>query len=334
MKNVRVRSLRTIGLIGISLAVVSCGAPNLSTMQPQVKKPTAAVLLLDEPSTWSVSSVQDMLTQEGIVANVQNIKSSQVEGALHPLLGNASVGLIVCVQDGPIPQSEFDMAKQNIGQRFELVGTELATGTALNVKQVALDGLATSYSLGWLAGQLALTWGVQTVGWVADGTSTSTPDQVKSALIGAYSANSAFQVTLLNPTSLDPTLPIPKLVVATRPLSFQELQALTTVGTTVISLCSQSTGTFAAKPILPDESVIQSDVDAFVNMNWQSGTVLATHPPFVWSNPAVIPADLIANVLNIEAGLQNSPLNVQTSWQRIPPTIRQLWVSVPGVSNP
>jgi hypothetical protein len=333
VKNARVRSLHTAGLIAVSVAVISCGAPNLSAMHPQVKKPTAAVLLIDEPASWSVSSVQGMMTQDGVVANVQNVKSSQVGSALHSLLGNPSVGLIVCVQDGPIPQSEFDVAKQNIGQRFELVGTEATSGTAMNVKQVVPDAMATSYSLGWLTGQLSITWAVQTVGWIADSASVSTPEQVKAALIGAYSANSAFQVTLLNMANLDPTLPVPKLAVATRPLSDQEMQAFNVAGTRVVSLCSQPTGAIAAKPILPDETVIQPDVDALVTLNWQAGNVSSTHPPLVWNNPSIVPADLTTNVLNIETGL-NTPFNVQTSWQRIPPTIRQLWMGVPGASNP
>lgn len=330
----RWRSVQYIGVIGFALSLTACGAPDLSVMRPHVKKPTVAVLLIDQPAHWRVSAVQEMAVASGLESDVRNISSNQMDTSLHQLMGNKSVDLVVFVQNAPIQQSELDAVKQNIGQRFEWIGTQAATGTALNVRQVVPDPLTTSYTLGWLAGQFGLTLGVQNVGWITDGQTESTPDQVKSALLGAYSANSAFQAVPLNMAGLDTTVPLPKLVLTTRPLTTQELQTLKTAGTDVISLCAQSETSFAAKPVLPDSSVLAPDFRAVVNMNWQAATVMTRQPPFVWTNSDVVPADLITNVSNVEAGLQAGPVNVQASWQRIPSQIRQLWSSIPGATNP
>lgn len=311
-----------------------CGAPNVSTMTPTVAKPTAVLLLVNQPPHWTVSSVQDLLSQYGIVGDVRNISSSQVQNSLQQVVGNKSIALIAVVQDGPIDLSELDAAKHDIGQRFELIGTQAVNQTAINVRQVVTTSVDTSYALGWLAGQLSMTMGVQSVGWVIDGQSVCTTDQVESALMGAYSANGGFQVTGVTLPPVDPSVPLPKLVVTTRPLSDQEAQTMKAGGVTVLSLCSQSTTTVVARPMLPDMNSLQPDLDAFVKTTWQAGTVTSTRPPYVWTNPDVVTSDLTTNVANVELELQNSPFNVASSWQRIPSQVRQLWSVIPGLTNP
>lgn len=317
-----------------TLPLAACGAPNLKAMTPNVRKPAAVILVIDQPPGWTVSALETDAVQRGVIADVQSISSAQLTPTLNAVTGNKSVGLVVCVQNGPIPQPELEIAKQDIAQRFELVGTSGTGDSAVNVRQVVQNTVVSGYGLGWLSGQLAMTMGIHSVGWVTDGNAELGKNTLQSALLGAYSANGLYEVTPVQLATVDPTTAgqLPRLIVTPRLLTDAEMHVLSGAGVTVISLVNQTSPVVAAMPMLPGPDAIVNDLDAFAHTNWQPGSANVNDGHTIWTNPALLPTDLVTNLDSIMTGLQNSLPDIPGAWARIPAATRQKWLVIPGIS--
>lgn len=174
----------------LALSLAGCGVPDLQAMQPTVKKPTAVVVFVNHPAHWQSADVDAVAQKTGIVVKTTSTSSKQVSTTLAQATANEKVGFVVVVQNGDIPDSELAFARSHPQISFAIFGAELksASGSS-NVREVVPDTTATSYSLGTLAGDLATSVQSASIGWLTGGQPVSLQSDVRTALVGAYTAN-------------------------------------------------------------------------------------------------------------------------------------------------
>jgi hypothetical protein len=333
MRKVPVRHVLFAALSSCLLG--GCGAPDLEAMKPSVVKPSAVVVLVDQPQGWSANTTGSLASQQHVVAKVINCSSQELAQVLNKLLTQYTAGLYLIVSPGSPQPDALTIAKEHLGQRFEWVSSDAVTGLGVNIRQVVPDRNATSYALGWLAATLAAAKSpIPLVGWL--GGPVQDTAAVKAALTGMYGANAAVTLVPVSPpgsTDLNaaPSSALPPVVVTDRALTVRESTWLSSSGVTVISLLPQSGRHTAADPGFPGPDAVADDLHRLAVHKWQGGVKTVLPDPLVDIQDPAISDSLRASMQAIGTSFASQKADVERMWQQIPDTLRQKWAGVTGV---
>jgi hypothetical protein len=304
-------------------------------MKPSVVKPSAVVVLVDQPQGWSASVAGSIASQQHVVAKVINCSSQELAQVLNKSLTQYTAGLYLIVSPGS-PQPDVQaIAKDHLGQRFEWVSSDAAPGEAVNIRQVVPDRSTTSYALGWLAATLAAAKNpIPLVGWL--GGPAQDTAAVKAALTGMYEANAAVTLVPVSPPgSTDvnalPSSPLPPVVVTDRELTVRESTWLSSSGVTVISLLPQSGRHIAADPGFPGPDAVADDLRRLAAHQWQGGVKTVLPDPLVDIQDPAISDNLRASMQAIGTSFASQKADIERMWQQIPATLREKWAGITGV---
>ncbi|WDL97325.1 hypothetical protein [Alicyclobacillus sp. ALC3] len=345
------------------LSLEGCGPPDLRTMQPTVHKPTAVVVFVNHPAHWNSADVENAAQQAGVEVKTVSTSSNQVPSALADAVANPKVGLVVVVQTGTVPNSELAFAKTHAKVSFALFGAQSVPNPgATNVSQVVPDTPTVSYSLGALAGDLAVSLQATSIGWLTGGQPILPLSDVRMAFAGAFKANSGVGMVSVPVTSLsagqgvsgsttgnsigNSTVPgnttappslssgsttgatgsLPRIVVTTQSLSQSQMTTLRTAGVVLISLCEQSaTGQVAGEPAVPGISAMQKVLSDYVSGRSQSSVITSATPPLITLDGQRVPSSVQNQVNSVELSVEGQASVLQSAWRGIPSQLQTTW---------
>lgn len=323
--SVKIKWLVTVG--GIAL-ITGCGAPDLTSLKPMKSKNVVEVIMVDNPTQWVDSDIQNRLASSHVALNVRQVTSSQLLGALTNSVSSLPNCLYIVASNQPFTSDVADFAANHVGTRFTFVsplGTTSGMQGSLNVRQITQDPGAVGYTLGSLVGNIAVQNNIASIGWVTDGHSTVSTREIQDALAGMYSADANVQVTPLTLAKAQ-VGSLPQYIVTGRPLTTAEQTLLSQNGSIIISLCPQPVGpSFAAWPVIPDTSVVSTDVSDLIGNKWSSGSRVTDDGPFIYQNNTLVPASVQSTMSNLESSLIVNPKMGDLAWQAIPSQIQTTW---------
>ncbi len=332
-------------------------------MQPTVHKPTAVVVFVNHPAHWNSADVENAAQQVGVEVKTVSTSSNQVPSALADAVRNPKVGLVVVVQVGTAPNSELEFAKAHTKVSFALFGAQAVPNPgAANVSQVVPDTPTASYSLGALAGDLAVSLQATAIGWLTGGQPTLPLPDVRMAFAGAYMANSGVGMVGVPVTSLSPapgvsgsttgnstgnssvsgnaTAPppvpsggvtgaigsLPRIVVTTQPLSQSQMTVLNRAGVVLVSLCEQPVaGQVAGTPAVPGISAMQKVLSDYASGRTQSSVIASATPPLITLDGQQVPSSVQNQVNSVELSVEGQSALLQTAWRGLPQQLQATW---------
>lgn len=340
----------------VSCLVVSCGEPDISALQPTTFKPVAAAFLVNAPNSWSQATVEALAGASHVDCEVVQTTPAQLQNAVFQMITSYHVGLCVIAISGALPNNLASIAGAYPNVRFEWIDDAPAVQIPENVRQVSVDPVLMSYAIGWLAGQAAFHGNIQNIGYITD-TVQANSAQIRAALAGAYQADPGATMVPVNLAGLlagpvgvtgsnnniagnstAPPIPpsvslaaAPRVLVALRPLSQSEWQALSQSGIVVYSLFpAHGEPGVAATPSFPAPNAIASDLQSYARNKWQGGQLRVQLPTFVNPNPALVSAPALAALAHVQATLQVDANFPSTAFQAIPANVRATWSPIIG----
>jgi len=326
------RSMMIAGIACATLFSVGCGSPDLSKMQPTVRKRTVEVLLVNQPHGWSKSDIQSTADQNQIVLNVTDVTDQSVATTLNQDVRRfKGVTLYVVVMSGSIPPEIQQISTGSTQTRFEWIHTGKSMPTAMNVKDVTPDASAVCYATAWLAGQMSQANGLNTIGWVTDGQTEVSKANAMAAFGGLFSADNRVNVV---PVILGtkPTI-LPKFIIAPRALSTEEWKTVAMSGSVVFSLVVQGGASQnpASVPALPPLQVLQEDFAGLASGSWKAGNSSVVIAPFLTTRTDNVPPMSTDALQAMEVSIQSDSTIVTNAWSSVPTNIQQMFL--PYIAN-
>ena len=317
-----------------SMFVAGCGPPVLSQMRPTVSKTSIWIGVVDKPSTWSTSVLEQSFLSAGIIPQVEDLTASNASTALSHALSALPANLYVLALDGPVSNQVLSVMAAHPKSRYEVVLPEPVAIPGARV--YANSGAASGYVLGYLAGLAASDHLDTSVGIVADGPVTATKAQIQGALLGVYASNSQLQLQAVNwaagtgtgTGTVPPAAGLPHVIIATRPLSAAQWQIIRQAGSVVVSLVSSSgqNSLVIGQPELPSPDGFVADAKSISGGQWKPGVSLDSMAPNVQIESAALSAASFSALQSILQGSSPTSLHLTQAWHVLPAPLRTSWM--------
>ncbi|GMA48916.1 hypothetical protein GCM10025857_02730 [Alicyclobacillus contaminans] len=322
------------------VAVVGCGAPDLSAMKPTVQKSSAEVLVVGNPPGWTADAVQTLESASGLNVQVKFCTSGQLEQEVAQAIRSTGVGLVM-VASADLPDNAFaTMVQQHPQVMFEWLSTagNRQLGNLANFRQRVPDEAITGYGTGWLAGTLesaGWTTSAPVVGWLS-GPSGVPASAEQATLGGLYAAAPNVQLQAVNASapSQSASGPVPPIVITNHVLSAAEASTLSAARAVLLSLVPQpGVSGISTQPAMPDVQAAVEDLLAFANHTWKPGVVSATPDQLLQVSTGVLSPQVQSSWQGMASSLANNAINVTTAWSNVPSPIRTAWSAVAGLAT-
>lgn len=124
------------------------------------------------------------------------------------------------------------------------------------------------------------------------------------------------------------TVPLPHILMVTRPLTATEWQIVTTAGVHVVSLCPQPTGSSTAQPIVPGMAALQSALTAFTANHWQAGVTSTVTSALLDIDTHQVSKSILDSLDSTTASIEAGSLDAKSVWATVPANLQAAWGGV------
>lgn len=340
-------------LLAASTVVSACGAPDLTTLKPQVQKTATLVLVVGKPDFVANSTINQATAAQPVIVKTETSTSQSLQNNLNRALQNSDVTSCVIAADdaNPLISDMMQIASKYPHVDFEVLSNQqLSRLDAPNIATVSQNQDAIAYAIGWMAG----TWATNQMGasrtalqpvfgYAASGLSN---DEQKAFFAGLYTSDAAAKVKSVTPPAPPSTgsavygivggnSKIPR--VQAMILGGQSGSAIKTM------LQAQSPIIFALnditsglKPaVMPghmDNSHISNVLSQITKGQWQAGAETVIDASSVVVNSHQLGSQAAGVWQSLQWSLAKSPALWKTDYQKLPQATRKMLQSQFGLA--